>query len=257
MTRSVVSLRGLRTGIALILAFDVAVLLVFSVGKETVTRMTSKPIVAAIAAPDVAGTRAPSQPVSAPALPPTVVAPIAVTPPTAVPQPSHPAAPTHPSASPTPTTPTPAPPDSGSLHPAACPITITKRTPPNGGLQSLISFAPAFGDFSAEAFASAAAYQPLLQLLGPILAQYPAMASRIARWVDPLVNALHDAANVLYALLGPLYSPYRSQILHAETKLAAALAPYSEKLAESALGGCVVQLETALVQDTQRAALTR
>jgi hypothetical protein len=140
---------------------------------------------------------------------------------------------------------------------AACPITITKTTPPTGGLQSLISLAPAFGEFSAEAFASAAAYQPLLQLLGPILAQYPEIAPKLAPLVNPLVAALQRGSNGLFALIGPLYSPFRPQILRAETKLASQLAPFSATLAASPLGGCLVQLETALVHDTQRAALTR
>lgn len=83
------------------------------------------------------------------------------------------------------------------------------------------------------------------------------MAPKLAPLVNPLVGALQHGSNALFALIGPLYSPYRSQILDAETKLASVLAPFSEQLAASPLGGCLVQLETALVHDTQRAALTR
>jgi hypothetical protein len=160
-----------------------------------------------------------------------------------------------PSASPVPTTsstgnPTPsAPGGTQPLAPASCPIKISDAPPQSGGLQSLISFAPAFGEFSAEAFAMASAYQPMLELLGPILAQYPEMAPKIAPLVTPLVSVLRTATNTLFGLLAPIYTPYRQQVLKAETKLAAGLAPYAKKLATSPLGGCIVDLETALVQD--------
>jgi hypothetical protein len=40
-------------------------------------------------------------------------------------------------------------------------------------------------------------------------------------------------------------------VLSAETQLAAALAPYSAKLAGTPMAGCVVELEAALVGDTK------
>lgn len=130
-----------------------------------------------------------------------------------------------------------------------CPIPL-KEPDQSGGLQSLIDFAPAFGQFSAEAFAAASAYQPALQLLGPILAQYPDLAPRITPLVGPLLAQWQKVLDSLYRLIGPYYAPYRTQVLDAEGKLAAALAPYAQKLANSPLGGCIVDVEAALVQDT-------
>lgn len=129
---------------------------------------------------------------------------------------------------------------------AACPITITKNNA-SGGLQSLVQFAPAFGAFTPEAFAAASAYQPALELVGPLLAQYPRLAPVIGPYANQFVTQAAVLTNLLGEVLNPLYGPYKNQVVTAETKLAAALAPYSEDLAYSPLGGCVVQLENALV----------
>ena len=115
----------------------------------------------------------------------------------------------------------------------------------------MISFAPAFGEFSAEAFAMASAYQPALELLGPILAQYPKLEPKLARYVDPFVSAFGRLLDTGFAVVAPVYAPHRQDVLDAETKLAAALEPYAQKLATSPLGGCVVELETALVRDVR------
>jgi hypothetical protein len=143
-------------------------------------------------------------------------------------------------------------PSTPPVEPAAqqsCPIPL-KEPATSGGLQSLIDFAPAFGQFSAEAFAAASAYQPALQLLGPILAQYPKIAPKITPLIVPLLAQWQHVLDSLYALIAPHYAPYRTAVLVAEGKLAAALAPYAQKLADSALGGCIVDLEAALVNDT-------
>lgn len=148
--------------------------------------------------------------------------------------------------------PTPKPPSEGPGETPAgrsippCPIKISER-PQTGGLQSLVPFAPAFGPFSAEAFALASAYQPELQLLGPILAQYPRIEPVVTPILTPLTTTLGTLLTKGLDLVGPLYGPYRSQFLEAETKLAAALAPYSQALAYSKLGGCIVELQSALL----------
>jgi hypothetical protein len=135
---------------------------------------------------------------------------------------------------------------------AKCPIDLPEPAH-DGGLQSLITFAPAFGPFKDEAFAAAAAYQPLLQLLGPILAQYPKFAPTLDPALAPLLTAFEGVLNQGFTLLGPYYTPYRQKILKAESDLATALAPYSQKLAASPLAGCLVDLEAALVNDTKPA----
>lgn len=150
---------------------------------------------------------------------------------------------------PTPTPPTENPGEGGtptgrSIPP--CPIKLSDR-PQSGGLQSLVPFAPAFGPFSAEAFALASAYQPELQLLGPILAEYPSIEPVVAPILTPLASSLGTLLTKGLDVIGPLYGPYRTQFLQAETKLAAALAPYSQALAYNELGGCIVELQSALL----------
>lgn len=149
--------------------------------------------------------------------------------------------------------PTPAPPTGspGGEVPAGrdippCPVELSD-SPQSGGLQSLVPFAPLFGPFSAEAFALASAYQPELQLLGPILAQYPTIEPVVAPILNPLITSLGTLFAKGLDVVGPLYGPYRTQFLEAETKLAAALAPYSKALAHNALGGCIVELQSALL----------
>lgn len=126
-----------------------------------------------------------------------------------------------------------------------CPIALSKD-PQTGGLQSLVPFAPAFGPYAAEGFALASAYQPELQLLGPILAKYPQIQPAVTPVLGPVAASLGALLNLGYDSTKPLYEPYRTQFLEAETKLAAALAPYSQSLAYNELGGCVVELESAL-----------
>jgi len=143
------------------------------------------------------------------------------------------------------------PPTSGGPIPTsssipACPIHLTSADA-SGGLQSLIPFAPAFGPWSAEAFALAAVYQPELQLLGPVLAQYPQLKPVIGPQATTFVNALGTLTTLGFNALSPLYAPYRAQVLQQETALAAKLAPYSRSLVDTPLGGCVVELENALV----------
>lgn len=132
-----------------------------------------------------------------------------------------------------------------------CPVAIA-RPADIGGVQSLVSLAPAFGPFSAEAFAAAAAYQPELELLGPILAEYPKLADSLKPALRPLLTLFGTGSNGLFNLIAPLYSPHRTQVLKAETRLATELAPYSAKLAATPLAGCVVDLEAALVGDTKK-----
>lgn len=236
-------LRFVRPAVIAILALDLIALAAFAVRVETVTRTTTTP----------------AAQLAAPVLVPPSVAPLpdpgsgsVLVPTTVVDAPSTPApvpaAPTTGPARPTPTpTGTPTVPEEPAVRIARCPIEI-KEPESNGGLQSLVDFAPAFGPFSAEAFAAASAYQPLLQVIGPVLAQYPKYADQLQPALAPLLGAWQQALDSGFALLGPLYAPYRTQVLEAESKLAAALAPYSKELAASPLAGCLVELQDALLE---------
>lgn len=247
--RAWAQLRFLRPALYGILVLDVIAVGLFAIRVQTVTRTTTIP------------TAQLSTPVTVPSAVPVVAAgtPIAL--------PAGPALstgggttvtlPGEPGASSTPTSPaTPSGPPvtgDGSSQIGECPIPLAKPTR-LGGLQTLIGFAPAFGPFKDEAFAAASAYQPVLQLLGPILAKYPEIAPKIEPAMAPFLDAFAGLLDQGYTLLAPLYGPYRQQVLTAESKLADALAPYSQKLVTSPLGGCVIDLEAALVGDTTQGA---
>jgi hypothetical protein len=131
-----------------------------------------------------------------------------------------------------------------------CPLGLAPASN-TGGLQSLVVFAPAFGPWSSEGFALAPAYAPLLQLFGPVIAQLAAQSPQAAPVLDPVLTTLETLATQGYTTVSPLYGPYREQMLGAETQLASALAPYSEQLANSAAGSCLVDLESLLVSQSQ------
>jgi hypothetical protein len=141
------------------------------------------------------------------------------------------------------------PPASGTTPPApvanvlpACPLPLPAPAV-QGGLQSLIPFAPVFGPFSAEAFASAATFQPLLELFGPFLVDFAQQYAAAQPEVTPLLLQLEALENQGYALLAPFYAPYREQFLTAETNLATALAPVASSLVENPASACIVDFE--------------
>lgn len=239
--------RFIKPGLIALIAVDLIALGAFAVRVETVTTTTSTPATPVVVAGQPTGP-VPQLPVVPPALPAVDLGGSGVELPAATPTPS-----TTPTPTPAPTEePTTGPTDPGpdAVRIARCPIPIKEPTT-SGGLQTLIGFAPAFGPFKAEAFAAAAAYQPLLQLLGPILAKYPEIAPKIEPAMKPFLGAFAGLLDQVFALVEPLYGPYRQQILEAEGELAAALAPITQELAASPLGGCIVELQAALVEDTQ------
>lgn len=264
------SSRALRGGILAVIGVDLVALAAFAVHLDERTVTTTTPTAAAAVgeqppsavvppagAPQVASTTplGGSAPVS---LPHGIGQPASVTP-VAPPAP----APTSkaPSASPSPSGgSTPIGSGSGSVPGSKeipeCPVKVAKHDA-SGGLQSLIPFAGAFGPFKPEAFAAASAYQPLLQLIGPILAEYPKAEPVVGPALTPMLDAFGSLLAKGYQASEPLYGPQREQVVQQETKLATALAPYSQKLAYSKLGGCVVELENALITDTIDAAAAK
>jgi hypothetical protein len=229
-------LRWTRRGVALVVALDLLALVGAAFHRTTAITTTS------LSAPMTPAPGAPAAAPSTEALP--TLAPLAPAPVrtgTAV-EPVTSAAPSpRPTASPVPTYSVPAQPT-----PAACPLPLQSPSS-NGGLQSLISYAPAFGPFISEAFAPAAAYAPVLTLVGPVLAQYPTAAPVIEPLLLPLLDSWVQVLEAGYAVVGPFYSPYREQFIEAETELANALAPYSQSLASSLLASCVINLQYTLI----------
>jgi hypothetical protein len=247
-----------RAAIVVLVALDLVALAAFSLHRTTTTSTTIRPLSQGTAA-------APSTPQQTVGTTPTIPLPsgggsvaLPVSDSTGSSKPStgkHPAKGTHPKTPPTPKPPTSGVPPITAAEIGKCPVKLDKPAQ-MGGVQSLVPLAPAFGPFSAEAFAAASAYQPELELLGPILAQYPSLAPKVAPLFAPVLKLFATGSNSLFSLISPLYAPHRTEVLVAETKLATFFAPYSKKLAGQPLAGCVVDLEAALVGDTKPGAAT-
>ena len=241
-----VPLRVVRVVVVAVVAVDLMALAALAVHRDSTTTRTTAPLPVAALAPVAAiPSSAPPAAAPAPGGPVNEVSPgqppasgVSLAPGGPVP------VTTSPSATPQPT---PSTPPTPTL--ANCPLPL-KPPEQSGGLQSLIDFAPAFGPFSAEAFAAASAYQPMLELLGPILAQYPTIGAHIQPELTAFLAPWGHLLDAVFSVLQPAYEPHREQVLSAETALATSLAPYAEKLSTSPLGGCLVDLEAALVNDT-------
>lgn len=242
-----VSLRTIRAIVTAVVVLDLLALLAFAVHRTTRTTTTVTPLAQSSVTTPSAST-SPNAPQSAPPLPPGSAA----VPVLAIPRATAVTAGVASTATSVSASPAPMPGGPGTQAPAvaSCPIPL-KQPAQTGGLQSLIDFAPAFGPFSAEAFAAASAYQPVLQLLGPILAQYPKYAAQLQPVLGPLVHTLAALLDTGFTLFAPYYTPHRPQVLQTETKIATALAPYAQKLASSPVGGCLVDVEAALLNDTK------
>ncbi len=116
----------------------------------------------------------------------------------------------------------------------------------NGGLQSLIGLVPAFGPFSAEAFAFAPAYEPLLKVFGPFLPLLNDVAVTNDPAYAPLIELLQKLEGTGFEALQPIYGPYRPAVLDAAKTLANTFAPGTKALAEAPGIECIQALEGLL-----------
>jgi hypothetical protein len=247
-------LHALRLGSALVTLLSVAALGVMAVsGGRTVTKHTTTVIKKTEAADR---SRSPVPATSDPATPlagsaagaPALVAPTpngASTPSPVVTAAGVTAPATDPAATSTPV-PTAAPGLPATLPLPSCPLPLATPTQ-TGGLESLIALSPLFGPFSAEAFASAAVFQPVLQLFGPFLVEFAQVYAAAEPSLTPLLAQFEGLENEGFSVLSPYYLPYRTKVLTAETALATALAPYAEKLVSNPAASCVVDFEGLLV----------
>jgi hypothetical protein len=116
-----------------------------------------------------------------------------------------------------------------------------------GGLASLIGLAPLAGPFSSEAFALGAVYQPLLQLVGPTLAQIEPVIARNQPGITAFTTQVQAVeATVLQAIL-PYYGPYRDQLILAEGQFARQLAPILDRVYDSEAASCFVAWQGQLI----------
>ncbi|WP_457062068.1 hypothetical protein [Mycobacteroides abscessus] len=120
-----------------------------------------------------------------------------------------------------------------------------------GGLASLIDVAPAAGVFSSEAFAPATAYEPILKMMGPVLARISPLLSRHPWAIDQFVTRFQTVmVRILEAIL-PYYGPYRNDVLKAEGDLAKALTPFLESLYNTPTAQCLVAWEAQRIRDAR------
>ena len=115
-----------------------------------------------------------------------------------------------------------------------------------GGLQNLIRLVPLFGPFSPEAFAMLPAFEPGFQVLGPLFPLFETGLDQLAPVLDPLTPVVQQLGDAGFALLGPLYAPYREDVLAGEAQLAAYLQPIVQQLADTPGSECLVALEGVL-----------
>jgi hypothetical protein len=255
-------LRLARLGAAVVTVGAVAALAAFAVtGGGTVTVHTTVTKHTTVIKEKSIATAAPaSAPVSPAATAPSLVAPTdpltsaatAVVPEVAMPPvtATGSGAPTPGTAAAAATAPTTPSPSGGNGTPSdlpSCPYPLAAPADP-GGLQSLIPFAPLFGPFSSEAFAMAPLFQPFLQTVGPFLVSFANAYGAFAPALAPLVTQVENFENEGFNLLSPLYTPYRSKFLSAETQLANALAPLATAAAINAPVSCLVDVEGLLTE---------
>ncbi|WP_067682165.1 hypothetical protein [Nocardia miyunensis] len=120
-----------------------------------------------------------------------------------------------------------------------------------GGLASLIGLAPLAGPFASEAFALGSVYQPLLQLVGPTLAQIEPVITRNQPGIDAFTTQVQALeATVLQAIL-PYYGPYRDQLIAAEGQLARQLTPILDRVYNSEIAACFVAWQGQLIAQSK------
>ena len=119
----------------------------------------------------------------------------------------------------------------------ACPLGWPKPER-QGGLASLIGLAPLAGPFSSEAFALGSVYQPLLQLVGPVLAEIAPVITAYQPVINPIIQQVQSVEAVVLEAILPYYGPYRDQLIAAEGELAKVLAPALQNVYNSEAAAC-------------------
>ncbi|MFJ1460171.1 hypothetical protein [Nocardia sp. N2S4-5] len=120
-----------------------------------------------------------------------------------------------------------------------------------GGLASLIGLAPLAGPFSSEAFALGSVYQPLLQLVGPVLAEIAPVIIRNQPLIDPVIAQVQSVEAVVLEAILPYYGPYRDQLIAAEGDLARNLAPALDRIHDSEAASCFVAWQGQLIEQAK------
>lgn len=125
-----------------------------------------------------------------------------------------------------------------------------------GGLASLIGLAPLAGPFSSEAFALGSVYQPILQLVGPVLAQIAPVITANQPLIDPIITQVQGVEAVVLEAILPYYGPYRGQLIAAEGDFAKAIAPVLDQVYNSAAASCFVAWQGQIIDQAKGGRIT-
>ncbi|MFI9506629.1 hypothetical protein [Nocardia sp. NPDC052566] len=126
----------------------------------------------------------------------------------------------------------------------------------SGGLASLIGLAPLAGPFSSEAFALGSVYQPILQLVGPVLAEIAPVITANQPLIDPLIARVQGVEAVVLEAILPYYGPYRGQLIAAEGDLAKTLAPILARAYNSEIASCFVAWQGQIIDQAKGGRIT-
>ncbi|GAB0103756.1 hypothetical protein JMUB6875_27300 [Nocardia sp. JMUB6875] len=152
----------------------------------------------------------------------------------------------------------------GAGSPFATPVVNTQPACPlgwpapkqQGGLASLIGLAPLAGPFSSEAFALGSVYQPILQLVGPVLAEIAPVITRYQPLIDPIISQVQGVEAIVLQAILPYYGLYRSQLIAAEGDLAKALAPVLNNVYNSEIASCFVAWQGQIIDQAKGGRIT-
>ncbi|MBL1078434.1 hypothetical protein JK358_28910 [Nocardia sp. 2] len=125
-----------------------------------------------------------------------------------------------------------------------------------GGLASLIGLAPLAGPFSSEAFALGSVYQPILQLVGPVLAEIAPVITANQPWIDPLITRVQAVEAVVLEAILPYYGPYRDQLIAAEGEFAKQLTPILTTVYNSEAASCFVAWQGQIIDQAKGGRIT-
>ncbi|MFH5228844.1 hypothetical protein [Antrihabitans spumae] len=120
-----------------------------------------------------------------------------------------------------------------------------------GGLASLIGLAPLAGPFSSEAFALGSVYQPLLQLVGPVLAEIAPVIDANLQWINPIITQVQGVEAVVLEAILPYYGPYRAQLINAEGEFAKLLTPILDRVYNSEAASCFVAWQGQVIDQAK------
>lgn len=125
-----------------------------------------------------------------------------------------------------------------------------------GGLASLIGLAPLAGPFSSEAFALGSVYQPILQLVGPVLAEIAPIITANQPLIDPIISRVQAVEAVVLEAILPYYGPYRGQLIAAEGEFAKAVTPILNRAYNSEIASCFVAWQGRLIDQAKGGRIT-